>query len=520
MVKNILLLLFVSICLSAAAQTPKFKVITTDFSKGNNPGKEYIELLVLGEKTCSEALGGDSIAHLGNYVIYDKNGDSVYYINTDTFPGIASGHYRFPNTPTWDSVPYGSLIIIYNNKEKNNRLTLSPNLSGAGGTYVVPVDSLLRYNSDTLSIALPDSIIPTPQPPFFTLGEDSNAYIKNPTSVNPLPTQNDPANWGIELSGKTSLNETPGFFTSDALNQWRNQVATPAVYPIKIGLKVAPPISVTFQGVTDTIYYCSSTFKFVGSTSLPANSTKFEWRINGIGDTTITSNNDTIPNNSDSLIKIIHQNNKVVFKVSTRLKCISGPDSVFASYNAFNVYPDGDTLKVAIGVAINGDTTQKAKVDSFRTDSIGRIDSTVSYKYICKGSVATYYPLPNHSGTSDLYTWVKNGITVAKDSLYTDSSVGSSGRSIDTIFCILNSSLNCVDKPSDTTTMIIHVLDYIPIPTITVKADTSVCSNATDSFFASFNYSSAKRDTTSRYNIVWMVNRRGIISIGRDQTYV
>ncbi len=177
---------------------PKYKVLTVDFSKGNNPGKEYVEFIVAGTKTCNEALGGDSIAHLGNCVLYDKNGDSVYYINKDTFPGIASGHYRFPDTPTWDSIPYGSLIVVYNDREKSNRLNFPDDSTGKNRTYIIPARWLQLYDTDTLTIALPDSIVPTPQYPAFTLGEDSNAYMINP--IYP-PYVQLASNWGKEQSG-------------------------------------------------------------------------------------------------------------------------------------------------------------------------------------------------------------------------------------------------------------------------------------------------------------------------------
>ena len=78
MAKNILLLLFASICISAAAQKSPFKLVTTQLSKGYSPGNDYIQLLVDGVNTCSEKLGGDSIANLSHIAIYDSNLDSIF----------------------------------------------------------------------------------------------------------------------------------------------------------------------------------------------------------------------------------------------------------------------------------------------------------------------------------------------------------------------------------------------------------------------------------------------------------
>ncbi len=499
MVKNILLLLFVSICLSAAAQKPKFKVVTVDLSKGNSPGKEYVELLVVGHKTCDETLGGDSIANLTHFVLFDTNGDSTYSIKGNTVPGIVSGKYRFPAAHPWDSIPYGTMIVIYNGLEENNKVG-KDNYKGIGGTYIIPVSALERFDSDTTSAPL-DSILPVPTS--INLQEGFNAYIKNP--VQP-PYINDPNNWGVEAVGGTSRFETPGYFVTDVLNGWRNQIGASAIFPLKISLKTLPPTYVSFNGVVDTVLYCPSIFSFVGSAHMAnisdANLLKtltFKWYVNGVEDSIFTAT-DTLPNRSDSLLKYIHQDNKVIFSVSTSLKCISGSDSLVAGYKAFNVYPDGDTLKVLI----KADSTFPL-VDTLGRDAFGNIDSAISYKTFCSGSVTKFSPLPNNSGKSDLYTWLMNGKIVGVDSVFVDSAIHwTPTHNKDTIYCVLNSSLHCVDKPKDTTTIILTILDSIPLPTLTISGDTAVCSSSIDSFFAKLNYSSPKRDTSSRYNLVWV----------------
>ena len=110
MVKNIILLLLLGICISSSAQ--KYKLVTTQWSKGKSAGNDYIKLLVDGTNHCSESGTGDSVANLGRTVVFDSNLDSLYIHGTDTSWGLGSGKFRFPDSPIWDSVSYGTQILI------------------------------------------------------------------------------------------------------------------------------------------------------------------------------------------------------------------------------------------------------------------------------------------------------------------------------------------------------------------------------------------------------------------------
>lgn len=86
----------------------------------NSPDQEYIELLLVG---CPgrgfypgnelDNIGGDpNVIDLRGWIIDDNNGD--FNTNPDNGGSISPGHIRFANHPTWEEVPVGALIVIYN----------------------------------------------------------------------------------------------------------------------------------------------------------------------------------------------------------------------------------------------------------------------------------------------------------------------------------------------------------------------------------------------------------------------
>ena len=511
MAKNILLLLFASICISAAAQTPKFKLVTTQFSKGTIPGREYIQLMVDGKNTCSETLGGDSIANISNYVIYDINGDSIYVSgnnNSDTSWGIASGKYRFPNTPTWDSISFGSIILIYNDKNKNNSITIPNDSFGVvnAKTYVIPVSWLALV--DTPNAPPPtDSILPTP--PSLNLQERQYAYLINPIDS---PYINNPANWK-DTSVFAGL-ESPGSFNSQLMDNWRNGLLVPATKVFNVSLDIYPPPIVKENGKDTVNYFCPRVINITASSSLPDSSIVYNWTINSVPDS-----NSGNQNYSDSIYQVLHHNDSVLLVTTTNLKCITGHvDTVTNLYYASNIYPQPPTLELGFL-----DSITTPLVDTVSKDTSGNADSTRWYMTFCKGSKVQIAPKPNFAGPTDSYEWVRLvnnvGVVVGNDSVYVDSNLT---KTKDTLYCILASSLHCVSKPYDTTTIFITALDSIPIPKITITAfDTSICTSgpkSVDSFYATLTYANGMRDTTSRYNLVWTVNG-GINSPGDTTTY-
>lgn len=109
-------------------------LIVNEFSNGGSGISEYVEILVLGDK--------DSCApvDIRGYIIDDNNGD---FSLDPVGSGIAVGHLRFPATAVWSSVPVGSLIVIYNEQEKNSEIGEDDPFDGDGdGVYIIPASSL------------------------------------------------------------------------------------------------------------------------------------------------------------------------------------------------------------------------------------------------------------------------------------------------------------------------------------------------------------------------------------------
>lgn len=112
-------------------------LVVNEFSQGPSGAvKEYIEFVVVGTRTCT-----DSTADLRNWIIDDHNG---WYGGSGT--GIATGHYRFKNTPEWSKIPYGSIILIYNAADRNPKIPVGsddPTDANHDYVYILPINSTL-----------------------------------------------------------------------------------------------------------------------------------------------------------------------------------------------------------------------------------------------------------------------------------------------------------------------------------------------------------------------------------------
>lgn len=99
-----------------------------------------MELLVVGTRTCT-----DSTMDLRNWIFDDHNG---WYGGSGT--GIAAGHFRFTDDVNWERVPYGSIILIYNNGDRNLKIPAGsddPTDANDDLLYVLPINSTyLEHN--------------------------------------------------------------------------------------------------------------------------------------------------------------------------------------------------------------------------------------------------------------------------------------------------------------------------------------------------------------------------------------
>lgn len=119
------------VLLMAASFAGKAQLLINEVSQGTSGNKEYIELVVTGTHTCS-----DTSADIRGW-IFDDNGG---WYGTSA---ISTGCYRFANVANWSAVPYGSIILIYNDGDKNTNITQAddPTDNNHDGVYILPITS-------------------------------------------------------------------------------------------------------------------------------------------------------------------------------------------------------------------------------------------------------------------------------------------------------------------------------------------------------------------------------------------
>ncbi|PZF73654.1 PKD domain-containing protein [Taibaiella soli] len=111
-----------------------------EVSQGTSGNKEYVEFVVNGTHTCN-----DTAADLRGW-IFDDNGG---WYGTSA---ISAGCYHFPAIANWAAVPYGSIILIYNDGDKNTAITQADDPTDANhdGVYILPISSsYLEMNAST-----------------------------------------------------------------------------------------------------------------------------------------------------------------------------------------------------------------------------------------------------------------------------------------------------------------------------------------------------------------------------------
>ena len=153
--KSLRKLTVVIFCLCASYHV-NAQLVLNEMSQGQSGTKEYIELVVIGSRSCT-----DTTADIRNWVIDDNNG----WLGAATGQGIAQGCMRFANSANWQKVPYGSIILVYNDGDKNSSVTLPDDPTDANHdyVYVVPASSteLEKNGSTPASPSVPNYVYPS-----------------------------------------------------------------------------------------------------------------------------------------------------------------------------------------------------------------------------------------------------------------------------------------------------------------------------------------------------------------------
>ncbi|HNF48545.1 MAG TPA: lamin tail domain-containing protein [Chitinophagales bacterium] len=118
-------------------------VVINEISQGS-ANKEYVELVITGTPGTTMDLRG--------WIIDDNSG--IFSGGYGTQLGIAPGHIKFSDICTWEKVPVGSIILLYNASDKNVSITIpdDPTDGNLDYTYVVPI-----YASATTCAAMATS---------------------------------------------------------------------------------------------------------------------------------------------------------------------------------------------------------------------------------------------------------------------------------------------------------------------------------------------------------------------------
>jgi gliding motility-associated-like protein len=140
-VRYILLALVSLVSVQASAQ-----LRINEVSQGASGTKEYVELVVVGTRTCT-----DSCADIREWLIDDNSG----WLGAGSGQGIATGCMRFANDPNWSCVPYGSIILVYNDGDMNGSITQAPDPTDANNdnVYIVPASSAYMERHASLPIS-------------------------------------------------------------------------------------------------------------------------------------------------------------------------------------------------------------------------------------------------------------------------------------------------------------------------------------------------------------------------------
>ncbi len=94
--------------------------------------EEYIEFVVVGTPLC----GQNNCKDLRGIIVDDNNGN--YASGSGT--GIAKGAIRFANDAFWSCVPFGTIIVLYNDAEQNPAVS-GPDFDASDFTLSIPVSS-------------------------------------------------------------------------------------------------------------------------------------------------------------------------------------------------------------------------------------------------------------------------------------------------------------------------------------------------------------------------------------------
>lgn len=124
------------------------QLFINEVSQGPSGAFEYVELIVVGTPSCQTP---PPCLDMRGIIIDDNNG----YFESGSGSGIAQGALRFANTTFWECIPIGTLIVVYNESNKNTAIPADDiSMSDGNGRLIIPGSSnLLEQHSSLPSSA-------------------------------------------------------------------------------------------------------------------------------------------------------------------------------------------------------------------------------------------------------------------------------------------------------------------------------------------------------------------------------
>ncbi len=118
------------------------QLIINEVSQGSGT-EEYVELLVIGSPSCQTPA---PCLDLRGRILDDNNG----YFASGSGTGIASGAVRFANNAFWSCIPQGTLIVIYNETDRNPAIPPDDlSMNDGNCTLIIPINSALLEGQST-----------------------------------------------------------------------------------------------------------------------------------------------------------------------------------------------------------------------------------------------------------------------------------------------------------------------------------------------------------------------------------
>lgn len=129
------------------------QLIINEISQGTG-AKEYVEFVVAGNPTCQTPVPCKDLRG----VIFDDNNGSFA---SGSGTGIATGAIRFADNPFWSCIPQGTIIVIYNNNDRNPALPADDvSMTDGNCRLIIPVNSML-FEGQSISPTSANSSYPT-----------------------------------------------------------------------------------------------------------------------------------------------------------------------------------------------------------------------------------------------------------------------------------------------------------------------------------------------------------------------